>query len=267
MNKDNMVGKTNGTSKLALLRQNRGIKKEVDISKAIEGFASSIDSKTMIEEIERNSAHVNLIIDCSGSMNGTSKVLAKEINEFAIRQSRKIYETKLSLTLFDHEVYPQFSKINAKQFKPIYPWDCTGGTNIHDAIVSAIFPTKQKDAYHRLHLIITDGQNGRSQHSEGLVKELIEDRCNSEHVFLLFNDIDHMNINVSEYAASLGIKENNAVKFERDGDGIKIIFQAIEDLLDGLRTNGVVPQDWAKAIQAHALNPLGVKAREIKYLE
>ncbi len=69
-----------------------------------------------------------------------------------------------------------------------------------------------------------------------------------------------------EYAQELGIKESNAVNFNREGDGIKIIFQTLEDLLDALRTTGTVPKDWAKVIKAHAANPLGVKAREIRSL-
>ncbi len=265
-----MVNKPNsGTSKLALLRQNRGMKKqEVDIGKAIDGFAASIDDKAMMEEIARNSAIVNLIIDCSGSMDGTAWKIAPEINEFAARQAAKIYTTKMSLTLFDHEVDQQFSKLNVKQFTPIFPWLCDGGTNIYDAIFSAITPIRKADANHKLHLIITDGQNGGSRYSEEEVRQLITTRINDgEHIFLLYNDEYQRNDSAKIYAESLGIRPNNAANFDRNGDGIKIIFQTIEDLLDGLRTKGAVPEDWAKAITAHAANPLGVKARETKYLE
>ena len=267
MNKNNMVDKSNGTSKLALLRQNRGIKtREVDIEKAIDGFASSIDTQTMMAEIARNSAIVNLIIDRSGSMYGTSYAIAQEINEFATRQAVKIYTTILSLTVFNEDVSTKFSKLNTKQFVPISPWDCYGGTNIYDALFSAIDPIFKTDANHKLHLVITDGQNGYSQHSQEQVQKLITSRVKcGEHVFLLYND--DMQDSAKSYATKLGIKSNNAVNFNRDGDGIKIIFQTIEDLLDGLRTKGAVPEDWAKAITAHASNPLGIKARETKYLE
>ena len=267
MNKDNMENNSNGNSKLALLRQNRGIqKREVDIEGAIDGFVASIDSQTMIEEIARNSSIVNLIIDCSGSMQGTSWAIAQEINKFATRQAEKIYTTKLSLTVFNDKVYTEFSKQDAKQFAPIFPWECGGGTNIYDAIFDAIEPVVTTDANHKLHLIITDGQNGGSKHTLEKVQELISSRTNcGEHVFLLYNNED-MQSNAKDYAKELGIKPNNAVEFNRNGDGIKIIFQTIEDLLDGLRTKGTVPEDWAKAITAHASNPFGVKAREIKYL-
>lgn len=260
-------GNTSNTSKLALLRQNRGVKKqEVDIGKAIDGFAASIDSQTMMAEIARNSACVNLIIDCSISMSGTPSQIAGELNEFVTRQATKIYTTKISLTLFDDEVYPKFDKLDAKQFVPISPWRCTGGTNIYDALISAITPILKTDANHKLHLVITDGQNGSSEHSQKEVQELITRRINNgEHVFLLYNNEDGGD--AKRYAPELGIKLNNAVNFNRNGDGIKIIFQTIEDLLDALRTKGTVPEDWAKAITAHAANPLGIKAREIKYLE
>lgn len=46
--------KTNGASKLALLRQKREIQttSEADIEKAIDGFASSIDDKKLMEEYD-----------------------------------------------------------------------------------------------------------------------------------------------------------------------------------------------------------------------
>lgn len=267
MSENNKKGSTDSTSKLALLRQNRGIKKqEVDIGKAIDGFADSIDSQTLMAEIARNSACVNLIVDCSGSMSGTSSRIAKELNGFATRQAAKIYTTKISLTLFDDAVYPKFGNLDAKQFVPIGPWDCIGGTNIYDALISAIIPILKTDANHKLHLVITDGQNGSSSHSQEEVQALITRRINNgEHVFLLYNNEDGGD--AKRYAPELGIKLNNAVNFNRSGDGIKIIFQTIEDLLDGLRTKGTVPEDWAKAITAHAANPIGIKARKIKCLE
>lgn len=267
MNKNNMADSSSGTSKLALLRQNRGVQRtKVDIGKAIDGFAQSIDDKNMMEDISRNSAIVNLIIDHSGSMDGTAEAIAQEINKFAARQRSKIYTTLLSLTLFDDSVSTEFSKVNARNFTPIYPWSCYGGTNIYDALFSAITPIRKTDANHKLHLLITDGQNGESRHTEEQVRELITNRImEGDHVFLLFNPID-VGDSAKVYAKMMGINPNNAVDFSRNGDGIKIIFQTIEDLLDGLRTTGTVPNDWAKAIQAHAAR-YGIKARETKYLE
>ena len=267
MDKNKMVDSTSGTSKLALLRQNRGIKKtDVDIGKAIDGFVASIDDKIMTEEISRNSAIVNLIIDSSGSMEGTAEAISQEINGFAARQAVKVYATKLSLTVFNDYSSTLFSKLNVRQFTPISPWVCGGGTNINDAIFTAIFPILKTDANHKLHLIITDGYNGRSKHTEEEVRQLITRRISGgDHVFLLFNTEGESD-SAKAYAQELGINPNNAVNFDRQGDGIKIIFQTIEDLLDGLRTKGAVPADWAKTITAHTANPFGIKARETKYL-
>lgn len=267
MSENSMKGNTSGTSKLALLRQRGSIKKQgVDIGKAIDGFAASIDDQTMKAEIARNSACVNLIVDNSGSMTGTQRNIIDGLNGFATRQATKVYTTKISLTLFDDEVYPQFVNTDSKQFMPMRTWDCVGGTNIYDAVIDAITLIQKADANHKLHLIITDGKNGSSEHSQEEVQALITRRIDEgEHVFLLYNN--KYGGDATEYALELGISANNAVNFNRDGDGIKIIFQTIEDVLDALRTKGTVPDDWAKAIRAHAANPLGVKAREIKYLE
>ena len=270
MKKDMMDKQHGGLSKLALLRQNKGLKPKegVNIEKAIDGFASSIDTTAMVEEIKRNSAIVNLIIDCSGSMNGTSYLIAQEINDFAVRQAVKIYKTTLSLTLFDDGVYPKLNNVDVKKFTPIQPWDCLGGTNIYDALFSAITPIKNIDASHRLHLIITDGENGHSRHDQMEVQNLISSKiAEGDHIFLLFND-EYVNngMNVAKsYAEELGINPDNSVNFNRHGDGIKIIFQTIEELLDELRTTGTISEDWAKAITAHASNP-SIKAREVKYL-
>lgn len=268
---NNKMDNPGGTmSKLALLRQNRSLEKNgnsVDIAAAIDGYASSIDTKQIEADIARNSAHVGLIVDISVSMNGTPYPISQEINEFAKRQAMKLYQTSLSLTLFDDEVYPKFGKQDVKQFVPISPWRCRGGTNIYDALFFAITSIGSKDANHKLHLIITDGQNGHSSHSIEEIRSLIANRINSgEHIFLLYNDETGCLDSAKTYATNLGINPNNAVNFDRSGDGIKIIFQTIEDLLDGLRTNGAIPSDWAKAITAHAANPLGIKARETKYL-
>lgn len=266
MSKGNMVDNLSGTSKLAQLRQNKGIKKqEVDIERAIDGFAASIDGQAMMAEIARNSAIVNLIIDISGSTDGTAAPIAEEINSFAKRQAAKIYTTMLSLTLFDHKVYPKFSKLNVRQFVPILPWECVGGTNINDAIISAITPILPTDANHRLHLIVTDGENGASEHTEKQVRSLIASRP-SEHIFLLYYDENYTEGSAQEYATKLGIKPENSVNFDPNGDGIKIIFQTIERLLDGLRTDGVIPKDWAKAIESHRMDPMRIKANETKYI-
>lgn len=263
----NMVGKSNATSKLALLRQSREVKRqEVDVEKAIDGFVSSIDSRTMMAEIARNSSIVNLIIDSSGSMDGTSASIAHEINQFAARQGAKLYTTKLSLTVFNDNISTLFNELDTRQIKPLSGWECEGGTNIFDALFRAIEPINKGVANHKLHLIITDGQNGYSNHTKEEVREFLKSRIDAgEHIFLLYNDYEKNSAKV--YAAALGINPNNAVNFSFDGDGIKIIFQTIEDLLDGLRTKGSVPEDWAKVITAHAANPLSIKARETKYLE
>lgn len=263
----NMTGKQDGTSKLALLRQNRGIKKQkIDIEKAIDGYASSIDSQTILKEIESNSAIVNFVVDDSGSMSGTEEPIAQGINEFAQRQASKIYKTKISLTVFDDEVYPKLVKQDVRKFVPIAPWYYHGGTNIHDALFSAIEQVLNTDANYKLHLLITDGQNGgNSRHTQQQVRDLILSRiARGEYIFLLFNN--QTGGDGKQYAPELGINPDYAVNFNRDGDGIKIIFQTIEDILDGLRDKGVVPEDWAKAITAHAQNPLMVKARQVKYL-
>ncbi|MBQ6991512.1 MAG: VWA domain-containing protein [Clostridia bacterium] len=270
MKNDMMDKQQGGLSKLELLRKKRSLPQtEVNVEKAIDGFASSIDTETMMAEIAQNSAVINFMVDRSGSMDDTSTPIANEINNFALRQATKLYSTKISLTLFDHYVESQFSKVDVKSFTPISPWLCPGGTNIYDAIITSMPSILPTDANHKLHLIITDGQNGSSNHSLEDVRRLISSRINAgEHIFLLYNDINNPCSQTSskEYAASLGIKSNNAVNFNRNGDGIKIIFQAIEDLLDGLRTDGAIPNDWSKAISAHLANPLGVKAKETKFL-
>lgn len=263
---NNLVGTSKGTSKLAQLRQNRGnLKTTVNIERAIDGYASSIDSQKMMEEIARNSAVVNMIFDNSISMDGTSESIAEETNGFAIRQGAKIYNTKISLTLFNTEVRQILNKVDTKQFVLVSPWRCHGGTNIYDALVSAITKVLPTDANHRLHLIVTDGQNGRSNHTQQEVRNLTKSRTD-EHIFLLYHDEYDRKDSAKDYAVELGINPNNAVNFKPYGDGIKIIFQTIEDLLDGLRTTGAVPKDWAKAIEAHAANPLGIKARDVKLL-
>lgn len=267
MNKgNNLSGTHNRTSKLAQLRQNKTISKApVDVEAAIDGYASSIDSKKMMEEIARNSALVNLIFDNSPSMEGTSEPITEELNGFATRQRVKIYTTKISLTLFNSdEIYRMLSKVDVKQFIPLSPWGYNGGTNIYDALINAITPILPKDANHRLHLIVTDGINGSSSHTQQDVRKLITSRID-EHFFLLYHE-KHATISIEDYAKDLGIRFNRAVNFNPYGDGIKIIFQTIEYMLDGLRTNGAVPEDWAKAITAHNNNPLGVRAREVKLL-
>lgn len=266
MSEDIMKGNNSSTSKLALLRQSRSIKKQgVDIGKAIDGFVASIDDQMMMAEIKRNSACVNLIVDRSDSMEGTPAQIADGLNGFATRQAAKIYTTKISLTLFDDEVTPKFVNWDSKQFVPIKPWECVGCTNIYDATISAISSIQKADANHKIHLIITDGRNTGSEHPKEEVQKLITSReSEGEHVFLLYNK--YYGGDAKEYAQELGIKESNAVNFNREGDGIKIIFQTLEDLLDALRTTGTVPKDWAKVIRAHAANPLGVKAREIRSL-
>lgn len=267
MKQSNMVNQSTQISKLELLRKTKGIQREeVNIEKAIDGLAESMDSQIVVAEIEKGSAIVNLMIDCSLSMQGTSSAIAQGMNIFAKRQAKKIYTTKLSLRLFNDSVYTKVSKINVGQFAPISPWDCTEGTNIYDAIFLGITSIVTTDASHKLHLIITDGENGKSRNTLEQVSSLISSRVNrGEHVFLLYNNI-YQRMDVKDYANMLKINPNRAVEFNRNGDGIKIIFQTIEDLLESLRSEGTIPEDWAKAITMHAADPIGVKARETKYL-
>lgn len=268
MSKNNNMVHSNGTSKLALLRQKRSIQKqEIDIEKAIDGFATTLDDKKMLEEIAKNSASVDLIIDRSGSMDGTASPIVTEINQFALRQAAKMYTTKLSLTLFNRSVSQEFSRVDVREYAPISSWYCEGGTNINDAVVTAMKDSYEKGINHKLHLLITDGQNEYSLNDEDYVKELItKKQMAGEHVFLLYNKRYESQGDAKIYAMHLGIDKNFAVNFDRNGDGIKIIFQTIEDVLDGLRMNGEISKDWARAITAHAADPLQVKAREVKYL-
>lgn len=266
-----MSNESNGASKLALLKQKKSLSPTStdDIEKAIDGLAASYDTDRVFEQIKNNSAIVNCIIDASGSMYGTEDIIYKEFQIFAKRLSAKIYETFLYLSVFNDDWSPRLTNVNAKEINNYgsFDWICSGGTNIYDSLFHAMRPIKKNAAVHKLHLIITDGeQESYSDHSLADVQKLIAARKKGgDYIFLLFNNYDSFYKRATDYALKLGIDTQFAADFSRNGDGVKIIFKSIENVLDSLRSTGTVPTDWSKAIAAHNANP-SLKANEIKFL-
>lgn len=196
------------------------------------------------------------VLDKSGSMSGLEKDTIGGFN--AILQKQLVGEGTVTLTtiLFDNEIELLHDRLQIEAVEPLTDHDYVVGgmTALMDAVGFAIqkidkVQNKVKKTMRSdkvLFVITTDGmENSSRKYSSQQIKALIQGRKELGWEFLFLG----ANIDVEEFAHSIGISEEHTVEFIADEQGTYKNFEALNKTVSSVRNGKKIDRSWKQSIE------------------
>lgn len=196
------------------------------------------------------------VLDKSGSMSGLEKDTIGGFN--AILQKQLVGEGTVTLTtiLFDNEIELLHDRLPIEAVEPLTDHDYVVGgmTALMDAVGFAIqkidkVQNKVKKTMRSdkvLFVITTDGmENSSRKYSSQQIKALIQGRKELGWEFLFLG----ANIDVEEFAHSIGISEEHTVEFIADEQGTYKNFEALNKTVSSVRNGKKIDRSWKQSIE------------------
>ncbi len=205
-----------------------------------------------------NRTELVFIIDRSGSMQGLEADTIGGFNSMIEKQKAEEGECFVSTVLFDDVSEVIHDRVPLENVKPMTCKDyyVRGCTALIDAIGGAIHHIGNVHKYARkedvpdntLFVITTDGmENASRRYSSDKVKKMIErqkEKYGWEFIFI------GANIDSVETAARIGIGADRAVNYVHDGEGTRVMYDAVARAAHNLRCAKPMAADWADEINA-----------------
>lgn len=196
----------------------------------------------------RKPIHAILILDASGSMSGTES--ATEAGVKKLIKDQKLRNVRLTTVLFGTNSRKLHDDVLIKDAKPI-KIIADGTTRLYDTAIEVIteFDTKYPNAAEKVFFLLeTDGIDNRSEiESAARLKALVQNQLGKgREFFLLAEGIDAIDL-----ATKIGVPENRAKNFSKDMDGMELVINAANDVINQLRINGEVSDNWSRDIDTH----------------
>ncbi len=200
------------------------------------------------------------ILDRSGSMGGLEKDTIGGYNSMINKQKNEEGEALVSTVLFDHEQKVFCDRVPIDKVETMTERDyyVRGCTALLDAIGGAIHHIGNIHKYAReedvpektIFVITTDGlENASTRYSYNDIKKMIqrqEKKYGWEFLFL------GANIDVARESNRLGIREDRAVRYVNDSEGIELNYEAVGCAMSAMRSMGdtkVFGGKWKEAIE------------------
>ncbi len=183
------------------------------------------------------------ILDRSGSMGGLEKDTIGGYNSLIEKQKKEEGEALVSTVLFDHEQEVLLDREPLDKVKKMTEdeYYVRGCTALLDAIGGAIHHIGNIHKYAReedvpektIFVITTDGlENASKRYSYRDVKKMIkrqEEKYGWEFLFL------GANIDVAKESDRLGIREDRAVRYVNDSEGIELNYEVVGCAMSAMR--------------------------------
>lgn len=203
-----------------------------------------------------NITELVFIIDRSGSMQGLEADTIGGFNSMIEKQRAQEGECFVSTVLFDDVSEVVHDRVPLGDVKPMTRKDyyVRGCTALIDAIGGAIhhignihkYARKEDVPQNTLFVITTDGmENASHRYSSAKVKRMIErqkEKYGWEFIFI------GANIDSVETAAKIGIGADRAVNYVHDGEGTRIMYNAVAKAACNMRCAQPMADDWANEI-------------------
>lgn len=183
------------------------------------------------------------ILDRSGSMGGLEKDTIGGYNSLIEKQKKEEGEALVSTVLFDHEQEVLLDRVPLDKIKEMTEdeYYVRGCTALLDAIGGAIHHIGNIHKYAReedvpektIFVITTDGlENASKRYSYRDIKKMIkrqEEKYGWEFLFL------GANIDVAKESDRLGIREDRAVRYVNDSEGIELNYEVVGCAMSAMR--------------------------------
>lgn len=186
--------------------------------------------------MNRNVTEIVFLLDRSGSMLGLEKDTIGGFNSFVKRQVERKGKTLLTTVLFDDQYEVLWNGVPAEQVQlTSEDYYVRGTTALLDAVGKTILDVgyrlsriEENDRPGKVIFVITtDGmENASFEFTHEKVKNLIQhqqEKYNWEFIFM------GANIDVIAEAKNLGIKEEDAFRFEATHDGVEKLYSMMSE--------------------------------------
>ena len=203
------------------------------------------------------------ILDRSGSMAGLEADTIGGFNGMIEKQRKEPGEAVVSTVLFSDAAEVLHDRVDIGRVEPMTDaqYFVRGCTALLDAIGGAIHHIGNIHKYAReedrpektIFVITTDGmENASRRYSSDAVKAMIERQKTKYGWEFLFLGA---NIDAVETAARYGIEEDRAVTYLNDPDGLKVNYEAVDEVVRRMRCCSVRPgAEWKKRIEEDVKN-------------
>lgn len=183
------------------------------------------------------------ILDRSGSMVGLENDTIGGFNGMLAKQKKEEGEANVTTVLFDDEIEIIHDRFAIEIVKPLTEEDyfVRGSTALLDAVGSTVRKVEniqkrlpeELQAEKIIFVITTDGhENASQEYSYKMVKKMIEANQEKGWQFLFLG----ANIDAVEEAEKIGIRRTHAASYKNDARGVKLNYQATENILSCMRS-------------------------------
>ena len=209
--------------------------------------------------MKKNLTEIVFILDRSGSMHGLEKDTIGGYNSMLSKQRNENGEALVSTVLFDDEIDVIHDRVPIEKVKDITEREyyVRGCTALLDAVGGAIHHIGNVHKYARdedvpektLFIITTDGmENASRRYSYDKVKAMVErqkEKYGWEFLFL------GANIDSAEMGAKIGIDRDFTVDYTNDGEGARLNYDVMSDVISQVRCCSQAPLDrsWKRKIE------------------
>lgn len=197
------------------------------------------------------------ILDKSGSMAGLEKDTIGGFNSLLKKQKKEEGDARITTVLFDNNYEVLHDRKSIQEVNPITKKEyfVAGTTALLDAvgrtinrIGKAMDKISEQDKPGKvMFVIITDGRENASKEFDYKQIEAMIDHQQTKYAweFLFLG----ANIDAIATASQLGIREDNAVDYNADSDGVDCLYCCISSAVSQYRNSGGVEACWKEELE------------------
>ena len=212
--------------------------------------------------MKKNITELVFILDRSGSMAGLENDTIGGFNAMIEKQKKVDGECYVTTILFDNVSETLHDRVRIQDIAEMTEDDYTvrGCTALIDALGGAIEHIEKIHKYARkedipsqtMFVITTDGQENASRRfTSKKVKKMIEQKKEKNGWEFLFIGA---NIDAVETAANYGIGADRAVNYHADGQGTRVVYDAVATAVTHTRCRKSLNADWSAKIDSDYKN-------------
>ena len=208
--------------------------------------------------MNKDLTEIVFILDRSGSMAGLEDDTIGGFNAMVEKQKKEPGTALLSAVLFSDASEVVYDRADIRTVEPMTDRQyCVGGcTALLDAIGGAVHHIANVHKYAReedrpgktIFVITTDGMENASRRYSGQdVRRMVEHEREKHGWEFLFLGA---NMDAIAAARSFGIRSDRAVRYQCDGQGTSLNFQAVGKAISRMRCDAPIAEDWCAEIRA-----------------
>ncbi len=191
-----------------------------------------------------------ILLDVSGSMRGTENDIYQGLK--SLINKHKDDNILLSFIAFNDDRYTLLddAPIDIAHISKIDP---IGGTNLNGSLFYAL--NEKCSTGINLLVTISDGDDTENKITTDKVRKALRSKMNSDNHFFFLGEANIWQTpeDVYQNAHELGFEEEHIAVFTRKGNGNKLNFAVISNMLEELIYNGMISNSWSEPIKEHYL--------------